>query len=222
MSTDTATLVVTERTIVGKGVNRLRQDGLVPGVVYEKGKDSTHIMAEYNPLAKVNSMVGKHKPVELKIGQHTKLTMIKDVDFDPVKHRIRHIAFHAINRNETVEADMPITLVGEIPAEKAGLSVIHVGTSVTIEALPSDLVDVIEIDASKLAAVGDHLTVADIVPPKGIKILTEPEHVLATVEEPRSLAAEAAAEAAEAAEQSAAEVPAEHGEGQPEDQSASS
>ncbi|HET7672979.1 MAG TPA: hypothetical protein VFK11_00510, partial [Candidatus Saccharimonadales bacterium] len=80
-----------------------------------------------------------------------------------------------------------------------------------VEALPKDLIDVVEVDASALEEVGSKLHISDIKLPGTIKIKAEPEHVIATVEMPRDQIAEADAALAE---QEAAEGAAESEEGE--------
>ncbi len=211
MTNDTILLKASKRTELGKAARRLRNDGIVPANMYERGKESVAISAAFGEITKVYNEAGKHHPVELDIDGKKYLTMIKDVDIDPVKGRVRHIAFHAVNRNETVEAEVPVRIDGEIPAERASLMVLHTLDNVEVEALPANLPDELLIDGSTLVEVGDKVTVADIKVPQNVTILTEPEQTVAVVEEPADRVAEAAAAAAELAEQNESEVPADNG-----------
>lgn len=200
MSDQGITLELQKREIVRKGLAKLRHDGLVPGVIHDHGKPSIHVQADYQILARVYSQAGKHHMVELKIGPKTDSAIIKDVNFDPVKNRIRHIVFQAVRQNETIETDIPVVLDGEIPAEKAGLMIINGATSIKVESLPKDLPDEIKIDATSLAEIGDKITVADIVAPSGVTILTEPETPIASVEETKEQISEEAKEEVEGEE----------------------
>jgi large subunit ribosomal protein L25 len=197
---------LSERTVIGKGLNQLRRDGQVPAVIHNHGQDSIHVMAPETELVKIYREAGKHHPLELHVGSQKYLALIKDAHFHPVKHKLQHVAFQAINRNETVEAEVPIHMVGEIPAEKIGLMVLHQLDTVEVEALPRNLPDSLTVDATKLAELHDKLTVADLEVPEGVTILTEPEHPIATVVETKAQMAEEAEEAeAEAAEGEAGE-----------------
>jgi len=209
MSDDTISLKVAKRTEMGKAAKRLRKSGVTPGNVYERGQESVAVSAPSNDMAKVYEQAGKHHPVELDVDGKKHLVMIKDVDLDPVKGNVRHIAFHAVNRNETVEAEVPVRLDGEIPAEKISLMVLHTLDTVQVEALPSNLPDELLIDASVLNEVGDKVSVADIKVPQGVTILTDLEQTVAVVEEPKDQIAAADAEAEENAD--ASEVPSENG-----------
>jgi large subunit ribosomal protein L25 len=196
-----APLKLSQRDVVGKGLNRLRHDGIVPAVIHNHGAQSIHVMAPERELAKVYQAAGKHHPLNLEVGNDKYLALIKDAHFNPVKRRLQHIVFQAIKQNEKVEAEVPIRLEGEIPAEKVGLMVLRQLDSVEIEALPRDLPDELVVRAEVLAELHDKITVADLGIPSGVTVLTDAEHPIATVVETRAMAAEEAeAEAAEGEE----------------------
>jgi len=194
-----------QRTVVGKGLNHMRQDGVVPAVIHNHGQDSIHVMAPEAELVKVYMAAGKHHPLNLEVGSDKYLALIKDAHFDPVKRRLQHVVFQAIRQNETVEAEVPIRIEGDIPAEKVGLMVLHQLDSVEVEALPRNLPDELVVSAEKLAELHDKITVEDLEVPEGVTILTDAEHPIATVVETRAMAAEEAAEEAAGGEEGAEE-----------------
>ncbi len=212
MSSEAVVLTAEKREVQGKKVRSIRREGLVPGVVYEKGKESVDVQMQYLPMVKAYSVVGKGLPVQLQVEKKQYLTMIKDVHMDPVKNTIMHVAFHAVNKNDPVEAEVPVHIEGEIPAEKVGNFIVRPNDHVMVKALPADLPEQLVVLAEKLAEPGDTLTVADIVAVPKVEILSEPELTLAIVEEPRIV------EEPETAEEiNAADVPADNGSEKPEE-----
>lgn len=215
MSDETLALKVDERTEMGKAVKALRKNGKVPANIYERGKNSQAVSVPLAEVTKIYHSAGKHHPVELSVGGKKRLVMIKDVDVEPVKGAIRHVAFHAIKQNETVTAEVPVKIEGEVPAEKISLIVLHTMDSVEIEALPANLPDELLIDGAKLAAVGDKVTVADIKVPEGVTIKEDKDQTVAVVEEPKDQIAAANAALEETETQTAegveAEVPSDEG-----------
>lgn len=195
---DQLTLKLESREVVRKGLSKLRAEGMVPAIIHDHGKDSVAVMAPYMVMLKTYRQAGKHHPLSLKVGTKNYMAMIKDVDFEPRKHQLRHVVFNAIKQNEAVETEVPLQLEGEIPAEKVGLVVLPQLDHVLISALPKDLPDHLTVDASGLAELGDKITIADIPVPPGVTILTEADHPIAEVEEPR--VQEVEPEAEEAAE----------------------
>ena len=191
---DQITLAVDTRDTLGKGVKRLREQGVVPGVIHDHGKDSIHIQAEYQSLYKAYITAGKHHPVEVSAGGKKYTTIIKSVTFDPKYHALTHIVFGAIKANEKVDAEIPVHpryAEGNdaSPAERAGLIVLAQTTSVAISAFPKDLPDELTYDGESLVNVGDQVTVADLTIPNGVELEVEESHVIATVFEPSALAA---------------------------------
>ena len=203
---DQVSLAAVKREIVGKKVRKLRREGSIPGTVYEKGKDSINVAVEYIPFSKIWESVGTAQPVELNVGETKILTMIKVVDVDPARNEYVHVAFHAINKNDPVEAEVPVHIDGDVPAEQQGNFLIRPNDHVLVKALPANLPEVLNVSAATLLKPGDHLTVADIDPIADVEILSEIGMTLATVEEPRAIE-----EVEEEVVVDAADVPSEKG-----------
>lgn len=191
---ETISLTLEIRETTGKQVKNLRRDGLVPAVIHDHGKDSIIVAGEYLPMVKTYRQAGKHHPVALTAGGKQYTALIKKADFDPRKNQLTHVVFNAVKANQKVEAEVPIRARYDegnesSPAERNGLIVLHNLESVEVSGLPKDLPDALEFDAEKLAEVGDHLTVADLIVPKGIEVKTEATQQIASVFEPSALAA---------------------------------
>lgn len=192
MSKDSITVELTKRDVIGKGLTAVRKSGVVPAVIHNHGQDSIHVQGDFVALNKVFAAAGKHHPVELTVGGEKHLALIRDVDIEPVKQRMRHVVFQAIRQNEETEAEIPVVFKDvEIPAEKASLLVLKSLDHVEVKALPKDLPDELFVDPSKLVQVGDTLTVADIEVPAGVTLLTDLEQGIAAVEMPKDQIAEA-------------------------------
>lgn len=199
MSNDQIAVTLEERQTVGKGLGQLKRDGKVPAVIHNHGQESVIAQGNYQDLVKLYNKAGKHHAVDVTVGGKKFLTIIKDVDFEPKKHQIRHIVFGAIRQNEEVETEVPIVFEGDAPAEKASLLIIRQLDHVQVKALPRDLIDEIKVSIEGLVEIGDKITVADLQVPNGITVLTEDEHGVAVVEETKAQMSEED-EAAEAAE----------------------
>ncbi|HSX00566.1 MAG TPA: 50S ribosomal protein L25 [Patescibacteria group bacterium] len=196
------------RDIKGKSVKRLRDEGLVPAVIHDHGKPSIHVSGSYIELLKAYKSAGKHQLVQLKAGDKQFVALIKDIDVDPKKHALRHVVFNAVKANEKVTAEIPVRIKLEgdndaTPAERAGLVVLHQQETVEIESLPKNLPDFIEFDGEQLVAVGDQVTVADLILPAGVVVKADPTHPLATVFEPSALQAANDAAGGDASEEEA-------------------
>lgn len=206
----------------GKKVTLLRQAGIVPGVIYGQGLEATLVQAEYSLIEKVVREAGKHTPVQVTLDGKKKIALIKDIDRDPVKARIRHISFHAVKAGDVVQAEVPIHLVGEgeSAAEKAGLIVLQAIETVEIKAKPADLPEALEISIAGLATDEDKILLKDITLPSGVEyadVEQDLELVVANVYEPAALEAANEATAGDAVDDDASQVEAEHGSDTPQD-----
>lgn len=212
---ETISLKLEDRQVIGKAVKQLRRDGLVPAVIHDHGKPSLHVMGSYADMTKTYRAAGKHHAVELKTSDKTFTALIKNADFDPKKNQLRHLVFNAVNKNQKVEAEVPVRPRYDegnesSPAERASLIVLSNLESVEIKALPSQIPDELTYDAEKLVEIGDHVTVADLKLPADVEMLTELEHTIATVYEPSAIAAANDEAAGDAEADDADSVEAEH------------
>ncbi len=208
------TLKLDTRTVTGKKVANLRHDGIVPSVVYGGTADPISTQSGLVETTKVSHQAGKHSPVNLVIDGKKKLAIIKSIDVDPVKHQLRHLAFHTINVNDVITTEVPIHLVGmgESPAERAGLVVLQAIEHIQIKAKPASLPEALELSVASLETVEDKLTLANIKLPDGVEfddLEQDVELVVANVYEPSAL--QAANDAAGGDAEDVAEVAADNG-----------
>lgn len=206
---DRIPLKARERTVLGKKVKHLRKDGQIPAHVFGNIKEVEHVSVNGHDFIKVFKQAGETGLVDLKIGDdRVRPVMIKEVDTDPVKSEILHIGFYAVNLKEKVTVPVPIVLVGEGPESvKLGQTVVlQTLSEVEVEALPSDLIENIEVNIEVLKEIGDAITVADLNYDRSIlTVLAEPEEIVvklddAVTDEMKALLAEQEAEQAAAAE----------------------
>ena len=208
-------LSLSVRTETGKKALALRNEGLVPSVIYG-GKKEILAKSPYNETEKVLRLAGYHSPVDLMIDDKKTMAIVKSVQTDPVSRRIIAVSFQAISAKQAVEATTPITVINfeTSEANKIHLTLDQVLEEIDVKAKPADLPKELTVDGSKLATVEDKLFVKDLVLPSGVEFADkelDPETVVANVYD---AAAEAAAreEADKNAEEvSAADVPSENG-----------
>ncbi len=109
---DKLSLKLEKRELQGKKVKRLRHEGLVPSVVYGGHDDPISTQSPTVETLKVAHAAGKHTPVNLTIDGKKKLAIIKDIDIDPVRHELRHVAFHTIKQKDVITHEVPVRILG--------------------------------------------------------------------------------------------------------------
>ena len=202
MSTETDTKVVAEvRENFGKGyARRLRAAGQIPAVIYGHGTDPVHVSL---PGHQVSLLIRRANAVlELSVAGKQQLTLVKDVQKDPVHQIIEHIDLLVVKKGEKIQVDVPVVVLGE---PFAGTIANLENTTVLLEVEATHIPQNIEVDVEGLED-GTHITAADLKLPQGSSLVVDPETLIVAVSVPTSaLAAEeeiAEADAEVAAEQS--------------------
>ncbi len=174
-------LTATKRSKAEKLVT-VRNNGMVPAVVYGAHVENTIISVPSVDFIKVFRVAGESSPVQLAIDGINVDVLIHDVQIDPLKGFPLHIDFLAVDMNKEVTVSIPLEFTGVAPSEKAGLgSLVKVLHEVEVSALPKDLPHTIVVDISTLVTLDDQIHVSNIVLPKGVKMLTSAEEVVALV-----------------------------------------
>ncbi len=200
-------LDVRAREVLGKKVRRLRREGLTPANIYGRNVPSVSVQVKTDELKHVLKVAGRNELVYLRLDGEARPTFVRDVQRNPVTDFILHVDFLQISLKEKVKIDVPIHLVGVPPAvDRYGGILMHGLDRVSVEALPTEVPSMIEVDVSGMDEIDQALHVSDLTVPEGVVILTDPEQVIAKVAPPAvDRVAEEEAEAAEAAAAAAAE-----------------
>ncbi|MFW6270636.1 MAG: 50S ribosomal protein L25 [Bacillota bacterium] len=176
---------VEKRDQTGKGTaRRLRREGLIPGVVYGKTRESESLIVNPKDISnKVNSNV----IIDLKIvddeEQNEEVVMIKDYQKDVIKGNLIHVDFQQISMDEKINVTVPINLTGDAYGVQEGGVLQQLMREVEIEALPDNIPDEIDLDISELD-VGDSLQVSDLEIEGEIDIVEGLDEVIVTVVTP--------------------------------------
>ncbi|WP_309102428.1 50S ribosomal protein L25/general stress protein Ctc [Microbacterium sp.] len=164
----------------GKGfARRLRAAGKIPAVIYGHGTEPVHVAL---PGHQVSLIIRRANAVlELEIdGKGDQLTLVKDVQRDPVHQIIEHIDLLVVKKGEKVAIDIPVTVVGE---SAPGTIVNLDATTLSIEAEATHIPQNLEVSVEGLEE-GAHITAADVALPKGSTLLSDPEVLVVAISVP--------------------------------------
>ena len=181
-------LKVAERTEFGsRTTRRLRRDGLVPGVVYTSGEPARAFQADIREIS--HFIAEGHALFDLEVeGSKTVPVVVKEEQRHPVRGELMHLDCQQVNLDVAIHAEVSIELAGadDSPGVKEGGILEHVTREITIEALPTDIPDSIEVDVSEMV-VGDTIQLDSITAPEGVTFLAEhlEEVTIATLNPPR-------------------------------------
>jgi large subunit ribosomal protein L25 len=180
-------LDVKPREEAGSAVSRrLRAGGLIPGVLYGDGKRAHPFAVEERELRRaLTGEHGHHAILDVVFdGQKTAHhAVLKDFQLDPVRPRLLHIDLHEVRLDQVIQSQVAVDTVGESPGVKEGGVLTIVLREVNVEALPMEVPDRLELDISSMT-IGDSLRISDLAVPESVKLLDDPESVVATVTPP--------------------------------------
>lgn len=198
-----------ERSSASK--HRLRENGMIPAVVYGKNAGSISIAVDARMLKKILDEAGSNALINMKIKENGKTkkykVLVKAVQYGPVRRDLIHADFHQISLKDKVHATVPVHLTGSAPGAAAGGILTTLMRRIDVECLATKIPEFIEIDVSGLD-IGDIITVSNLVLPPEIKILEELSAPVVSV----TAADRAEAEAAEAVQEEKEEAAADTGE----------
>lgn len=170
------------REVIGKKVKALRRDGLLPAIVYGHNIEPIPITLDMREGSRTLEKLSPSALVVVDVDGEQYYTLVRDKQRNPVRKTIIHVDFQAVSLTETVRADLNINIVGEAPAVETYLGILVPSLEqLSIESLPKDLPDRIDVDVSGLMEIGDSILVGDLDVPDGVEILNDPEDVVVVV-----------------------------------------
>jgi large subunit ribosomal protein L25 len=178
-----------ERTTSGKKNSILRAKGLIPAVAYGRGFESQSIEVDARLLDKAYKQVGHNQILDIKVGDSApKGALIHELQFDALTGVVTHADFYLVRMDETLRTQVPLHFIGESTAVYQLEGTLFKNLEeVEIECLPADLPESLEVDISILDDFDKSISLADLVIPKGVKLLEEDLTILIVrVEAPRS------------------------------------
>lgn len=210
---DRLSLQAEERKILGKKVKNLRKDGKLPAHVFGKAVEGESVTVVTVDFLKTFHQAGETGVIDLKIGtSKVRPVLVRDVQYDPVSGKPIHIDFYQVDLTKKVKVPVPLVLIGE-QSEKVHLGeaiLLQTLNEVEVEALPSDLVEKIEVDTSDLKEIDDAITIGQLnYDREKLIIAVDPEEVVvklapAVTAEMEKLLEEEAAQTAAVVEETAA------------------
>ncbi|MEP0773265.1 MAG: 50S ribosomal protein L25 [Acidobacteriota bacterium] len=202
---------VERRTSAGKGPSRrLRQQGLIPAVVYGGGKETVPVVVDRHAVTELlRQETGRNTVFLLKMKgtKLERLAMLRDAQVDPRTRQYVHLDFIRVMKGQRVKVEVPVHLQGEAPGVKVGGFLNWQTRSLSVECPADQIPAAITIDLSNLE-LGDHLAAGDVPLPGDAKLLEDPHTVVVAIEAHGVKVAEAA-EAGVEETVAAAEEPAE-------------
>jgi len=200
------TLSAKIREKVGKKVKDLREKGILPAVLYGHKIKNLNLELDLKEFEKIYKEAGESSLITLVIAKGKDeaeasslslnveekkqkfLVLIHDIQFDHLTEKPIHIDFYQPELKEEVEVTVPLIFEGEAPAVKdLGGTLVKNISEVEVKALPQNLSHEIKVDIGNLKTFEDNILIKDLIVSKEVKILKEPEEIVAAVARPEKV-----------------------------------
>lgn len=167
------------------GLNQLRKNGRIPGVLYGLNQQNDLIHVDQAELIQVLRHNGRNGVLDLRLqGNRNEKVMIAEIQKDDIKGQILHLDLKRVNMNKPIHTQVPIALIGQAEGAKQGGVLQFQLREVEVRCLPTQIPESIPLYVSELN-IGESLTIADLDIPSGIEVQHESDEVIVSVAAPR-------------------------------------
>jgi large subunit ribosomal protein L25 len=176
MADESKKVVAEPRDRFGKGAARkIRAAGKIPAVIYGHGADPIHVTL---PAHQVSLLLRKANAVlELDIEGAHHLTLVKDVQKDPVLQVIEHLDLLVVRSGEKVSVEIPVHVQGE--PYPGTIPVLEIST-VKLEVEATHIPESIVIDVTE-APEGTQYHARDFTLPAGAVLAEDPDLLILNI-----------------------------------------
>lgn len=158
-------LIGEKREIIGKKAQTLRDNNLLPGVIFGKGLESIPITVNYNDFVKVFKQAGETSVIDLMIDGEKHPVLVKEMDSHHVTSKPIHIGFYEVDLTQKTRANIPVEIINEEqnPLVKSDEGIVLLLLNeVEVEALPTDLPEKFVVDVSGLEDMDSAITISEL------------------------------------------------------------
>ncbi|NLK52312.1 MAG: 50S ribosomal protein L25 [Syntrophomonadaceae bacterium] len=191
MSVINLSVQLREKTSKGQ-LKQMRREGRSPGVIYGGEEASVAVGFYSRDLEKIfkGSDKGINTLIEMQLPEGKKETvMTRELQRDPLTEMLLHADFYRVSLSERMTFEVPLAWIGESMGVKEG-GILQPGLyTLTVECLPTQIPDRIEVSVENLG-IGDKLLVEDLVVPSGVEVLSDPEELVVSILAGRVMAEE--------------------------------
>jgi len=179
-------LKATKRDVAGKQVNALRRTGKLPAVIYGKHTEPIIVSLDAHSASLALAKLSSSTIVTIDVDGKEYPTLVREKQRDFIKNRLLHVDFLAVSLTEKLRATVSLQFVGVSTAVKDYSAVmVHNLEQFHVECLPADLPEYIVVDIAQLARVGDAIRVRDVAVSDNIRVLENPDTVVAVASAPK-------------------------------------
>ncbi len=172
---------------------RLRRNDQIPAVVYGQGSEPMSVTLDRPKFRAALNAAGPNAVITLDVGGNDYLTIVKNMQRDPIANRVTHVDFMLIDIDQRLVVDVPISLIGDAAlVRQEGAVVQQQMMTLTVEAPAGNIPQIFEVDISEMS-IESPVRVSDLEMGSGVVPQVEDDSLIAIGQRSRaSIAAEEA------------------------------
>ena len=179
-------LKATKRDVIGKQVKAMRRDGKLPAVIYGRHNEPIIISLDSHTASLALGRLSSSSLVTIDVDGTEYATLVREKQRDYIKNRLLHVDFLAVSQDETLTATVGLHFVGvSIAVKDYNAVLVHNLEELEVECLPADLPERIDVDISVLSRIGDGIRVRDVIVSDKVRILENPDTMVAVATAPK-------------------------------------
>ncbi|MBW3579814.1 MAG: 50S ribosomal protein L25 [Actinobacteria bacterium] len=169
------------RPLGSRASRRLRAEGKIPAVLYGHGAEPRSLAVVRRELRQaLTTEAGTNAVIDLEVDGAQHLTIVRDIQRDPVRNQVTHVDFILVSRDEVMTVEVPVVLSGVAEeVKREGGTVDQVLFTLTVSATPGRIPNELVIDVADMV-IGDTIRVGDVAVPGGVTIDVDPEEPVVT------------------------------------------
>lgn len=188
----------TKRDVVGKQVKAMRREGKLPAVIYGRHNEPIIISLDAHTASLALGRLSSSSLVTIDVDGTEYATLVREKQRDYIKNRLLHVDFLAVSLDEKITATVSLHFIGvSIAVKDYNAVLVHNLEELEVECLPGDLPEGIDVDITVLSKIGDGIRVRDVVVSDKVRILENPDTMVAVATAPKVEEEAAAVPAAE-------------------------
>jgi len=165
-------------------IKDIRNNKILPAVVYGKAQKSTAIQMDYSEFLKLFRISWESHIINMKLWKEVIEVLVHDIQKEPVSWDFIHIDFYAITRWELLTTKIELNFIWISSAAKEWALIEEHIKEIEVKCLPKDLVDNFEVDLSKLKNIGDSIRVSDLNLWENFEILISNDDTIVSASKP--------------------------------------
>jgi large subunit ribosomal protein L25 len=177
---DLTLIAETGRGTGSRPARRLRAEGKVPGVVYGLEREPVSVAVPWAELRRMlTTEAGLNALITLDVNGHQDLTIVKELQRDPVRRAVTHVDFLRIDRDAPITVEVPVVLIGEAHEVEINQGIVEqLLHSLSITSKPSAIPPQLEVSIDALE-IGRAVRVSDLTLPEGVTTDVDPDEQIA-------------------------------------------